>query len=272
MRDLLLPLTRPYARPASFEYAAWLSAEFHAPLTGLYVVQAFLGGPAFDSPAMVADAVDFLLAQRRAAVEGDAPFNDWAQRRGLEGHRWQAVEAPFAKTVAAAADWHDLIVLEADQGNECADVTALGQVALTCRRPCVIVRSDAVFAPPRRIAVAWNASAECVRAVRSSLELLLRADEVIVLGDVDRSRPRCCVEPPGGIVAYLRAKGVAVGPDRRRIDADAAGESLARAAADVGADLLVMGAYGHHRISEWMLGGATRHLLQQCPLPLLVQH
>lgn len=272
MHDVLLPLTRPYARPASFEYAAWLSAEFQAPLTALYVIQAFLGGPVFDSPAVVADAIDFLLEQRRAAGEGGAPFNEWAQRRGLAAHRWQAVEAPFARTVAAAANWHDVVVLEADEGNECADVAALGQVVLTCRRPCVVVRSDAVFEPPRRIAVAWNASAECIRAIRSSLDLLQRADEVIVLGDVGHSRPRGCVEPPGGIIDYLRAKGVALGLDRHRIDADAAGESLARAAADIGADLLVMGAYGHNRVSEWMLGGATRHLLQHCPLPLLLQH
>lgn len=272
MRDLLLPVTRAYARPASFEYAAWLSAEFEAPLTALYVIQAFLGGPAFDSPAVVADAIDFLVEQRRAAGEGEAAFADWARRRGLAGYRWQSAEASFAKTVATAADWHDLVVLEADQGNECADASALGQVVLTCRRPCLVVRSDAVFAPPRRIALAWNASAECIRAIRSALGLLQRAEEVIVLGDAGLSRTRGCGDPPGGIAAYLEAKGVALSASGHRIDADAAGESLARAAVDAGADLLVMGAYGHNRISEWILGGATRHLLQHSALPVFLQH
>ena len=226
------------------------------------MIQAFLGGPVFDSPAVISDAIEFLREQRRAAGEGGAAFADWAQRRGLEGYHWQSAEAPFARTVAAAADWHDLVVLEADEGNECADVTALGQLVLSCRRPCLVVRSDAVFAPPRRIALAWNASAECIRAVRSSLDLLQRASEVILLGDVGRSRPRGCGDPPGGITAYLESKQVTLSSSRHRIDPDAAGESLARAAADAGADLLVMGAYGHNRISEWMLGGATRHLLQ----------
>lgn len=272
MRDLLLPLTSAYARPASFEYAAWLSAEFDAPLTALYVIQAFLGGPAFDSPAVISDAIEYVRDQRRAASEGGTVFAEWAQRRGLDGHRWHAVEAPFARTVAAAADWHDLVVLDADEGNECADVTTLGQIVLTCRRPCLIVRSDAVFTPPRRIAVAWNASAECIRAVRSALGLLQRAEEVIVLGDVGLVRARGCSDPPGGIAAYLESKGVPVSSSRHRIDAAAAGESLASAAADVGADLLVMGAYGHSRISEWILGGATRHLLQHGPLPLFMQH
>lgn len=272
MRDLLLPITRAYARPASFDYAAWLSAEFKAPLTALYVIQAFLGGPVFDSPAVISDAIEFLREQRRAAGEGSAAFADWAQRRGLDGYRWQAVEAPYERTVAAAADWHDLVVLEADEGNECADVTTLGQLVLTCRRPCLVVRSAAVFAPPRRIALAWNGSAECIRAVRSSLDLLQRAEEVIVLGDVGQSRPRGCGSPPGGISAYLESKNVPLSASRHRIDSDAAGESLARAAADAGADLLVMGAYGHNRLSEWMLGGATRHLLQHSALPLFLQH
>lgn len=272
MRDLLLPITRAYARPASFEYAAWLSAEFDAPLTALYVIQAFLGGPVFDSPAVLSDAIEYIREQRRAAGEGGAAFAEWAQRRGLDGYRWQAVEAPFARTVAAAADWHDVVVLEADEGNECADATALGQLVLTGRRPCLVVRGDAVFVPPRRIALAWNASAECIRAVRSALGLLQRAEEVVVLGDVGLSRARDCGDPPGGIAAYLESKGVPVSSGRRRIDAGAAGESLASAAADVGADLLVMGAYGHSRISEWILGGATRHLLQHVPLPLFMQH
>lgn len=272
MRDLLLPLTRAYARPASFDYAAWLSTEFDASLTALYVIQAFLGGPVFDSPGVISDAIEFLREQRRAASEGGAAFTDWAQRRGLDGYRWQAVEAPFARTVAAAADWHDLVVLEADEDNECADVTALGQLVLTCRRPCLVVRSDAAFVPPRRIALAWNASAECVRAVRSALDLLQRAEEVIVLGDAGLSRPHGCGDPPGGIAAYLESKGVPLGSSRYRIDADTAGESLARAASDAGADLLVMGAYGHSRISEWVLGGATRHLLRHSAMPLWLQH
>lgn len=272
MRDLLLPFTRAYARPTSFDYAAWLSAEFDASLTALYVIQPFLGGPVFDSPAVIADAVDFLLEQRRAAGEGGAAFAEWAQQRGLSGYRWQAIEAPFAKTVAAAADWHDLVVLEADEDDECSDVTALGQVVLTCRRPCLVVRRDTAFALPRRIALAWNASAECIRAVRSALNLLQRAEEVVVLGDVGLSRSRGCGDPPGGIAAYLESKGITVSSSRHRIDADVSGESLASAAADVGADLLIMGAYGHSRVSEWMLGGATRHLLQHVPLPLFMQH
>lgn len=272
MRDLLLPLVRAHARPASFEYAAWLSAEFGAPLTALYVIQAFLDGPVVDSPAVLSDAIEHIREQRRAAGEGGAAFAEWAQRRGLAGYRWQAVEAPFVKTVAAAADWHDLVVLDAEEGNECADATALGQLVLACRRPCLVVRSDAVFAAPRRIAVAWNASAECIRAVRSALGLLQRAEDVIVLGDAGLSRPRDSGDPPVGIAGYLKSRNVPVSSSRYRIDTDAAGESLARAAADAGADLLVMGAYGHSRISEWILGGATRHLLQHSPLPLFMQH
>lgn len=272
MHDLLLPLTRAYARPTSFDYAAWLSAQFEAPLTALYVIQPFLGGPVFDSPAVIADAIEFLVDQRRAAGEGDVAFGEWARRRGLEGYRWQAAEAAFARTVAAAADWHDLVVLEADEGNECADVTTLGQVVLTCRRPCLIVRSETVFAPPRRIALAWNASAECIRAIRSALGLLQRADEVILLGDAGRARTRGRGDPSGGIEGYLESKDIRLSRGRHRIDADAAGESLARAADDAGADLLVMGAYGHNRFSEWILGGATRHLLQRSALPLFLQH
>ncbi|MDC8011672.1 universal stress protein [Tahibacter soli] len=268
MQDILLPLTDAYDRNAACVYAAELAAGLGASLTALYAVQPFLGGPAFNSPGVIAEAVGYLLEQRKAAVEGAAPFLDWAQRRGVARALWETSDAPFARAVAAAASWHDIVVLQADADTETGRAAMLGEVLLTCGRPCIVVRG-AASAPPRRIAVAWNGSVECVRAVQSSLGLLLRADEVVLL----QSEPseRTASQLPR-IDTYLKRHGVRPTYHPHKIGDRTPGESLLQAAQAAGADLMVMGAYGHSRFSEWVLGGATRHVLEEARLPVYLRH
>jgi nucleotide-binding universal stress UspA family protein len=267
MRDILIPLTDAYDRGAALIHASELAAGCGASLTALYAVQPFLGGPEFNAPGVVAEAVGYLLAQRRAATEGAAPFLEWTRRQGVASARWEASEAPFAHAVAALSNWYDVVVLQADADTETGSAATLGQVLLTCGRPCIVVRY-AASAPPRRIALAWNGSVECVRAMRSSLALLQRADEVFVL----QGEPSAHPAPKRNIVGYLEAHGVRVMPHARRIDDRSPGESLLLTADVVGADMLVMGAYGHSRFSEWVFGGATRHVLENAKIPLFMRH
>lgn len=266
MRDFLIPLVDPYRRDAAVAYAADLAVRFDASLTALYAVQPFVGGPEFNSPAVIAEAVGYLLAQRRAVTEGAAPFVDWAQRRGVPSARWESSDAVFAHAVASISNWYDVVVLQAEAGAEAGGAATLGEILLTCGRPCIVVRNEAA-ASLRCIAVAWNGSVECVRAVRSSLELLQQADEVLILrSDISQAPAARSID------RYLERHGVRVVPNAPRIDDRAPGETLLLAADAVGADLLVMGAYGHSRFSEWVFGGATRHVLEHARLPLFLRH
>lgn len=117
------------------------------------------------------------------------------------------------------------------------------------------------------VLVAWKETREAARTVSCSLPWLQRARQVHVIAygeGVDDSLRE--------LERYLTAQGVSAtlqtgGADERDI-----GNALLSRAADVSADLLVMGSYGHSRAHEWVLGGATRTILQTMTLPVLMSH
>ena len=121
--------------------------------------------------------------------------------------------------------------------------------------------------------MAWNGSAQSAAALRKALPLLRRAEQVTVL--LGRSRaafPSSMRVPDLDVVTYLRRQGVAVTAKELDIsDAEAGAEILKRAEAKK-ADLIVMGAFGRSRFREWILGGATRHVLEHMTVPVFMAH
>jgi nucleotide-binding universal stress UspA family protein len=125
----------------------------------------------------------------------------------------------------------------------------------------------------RNVLVAWNASNEATRAITDALPLLKRAKTVTVLvvnpshGFAEHGQV-----PGADIALYLARHGVnaEVSCDEN-VEADI-GEWLLSRAADLGSDLIVMGAYGHRRLREWALGGATRTLAGEMTVPVLMSH
>jgi len=123
------------------------------------------------------------------------------------------------------------------------------------------------------VLIAWKPSPEAARAVTAALPLLQRARRVhLALWD-DAQTPGSA--EPQAIERYLANHGITptlhrdalTGPEAHRV-----GELLLSLAADVQADLLVMGCYSHGRAREWVLGGATRTVLQSMTLPVLMVH
>lgn len=142
------------------------------------------------------------------------------------------------------------------------------------------VASAGAPAPARHILVAWNASREAGRAVQDALPLLRRADSVTLAIFDPASHPGLYGTPPGSAVqAWLARHGV---PARVLLETGAAagllqrpadiGERLLALAGQHGCDLLVMGAYGHSRFRETLLGGVTRTILDGMTLPVLMAH
>lgn len=120
-----------------------------------------------------------------------------------------------------------------------------------------------------RVLVAWKPSAEAARAVTAALPFLQRARQVhLALWD----EPGESDGAPLAIEAYLRHHGVAASVHRGGRPTRELGELLLSLAADVQADLLVMGCYGHGRAREWVLGGVTRTVLRSMTLPVLMTH
>lgn len=124
---------------------------------------------------------------------------------------------------------------------------------------------------PRRVLVAWDARIEASRAVREALELLAAADEVrLVLVDPVAGEKAHGAEPGADIAAYLARHGIKVVVDRVPSEGHPVADVLRRRAMDFDAEMLVMGAYGHSRFRERLLGGVTRSMLDEVPLPLFM--
>jgi nucleotide-binding universal stress UspA family protein len=142
------------------------------------------------------------------------------------------------------------------------------EVAIGSRTPVLAVPADLAQLDPYAPAlVAWNGSTQCANALRWSLPMLRMAKRVHVLTVADRLVPY-----PSDVAArYLSRHGIE--PELlQRPPADDVASAIVAAARELGAGLLVMGAYGHSRLREWILGGVTRTLVPGAPLPLLLAH
>lgn len=139
--------------------------------------------------------------------------------------------------------------------------------------PVLVLPENVVANPePETILIGWNESAEAMNAVRAALPLLRKAARVRVTV-IDPPRHGQDRSDPGGPLSiFLARHGV-------KAEIDVLGKSLPRVcdvllrhAEDKNADLIVMGAYGHSRFREAILGGATRDMLESATLPVLMMH
>lgn len=178
--------------------------------------------------------------------------------------------------VAQRARFADLVILPRPYGpNQGAEAEAVIEAALFEGHAPVLVLPDsgAGRAPnPRRVAIAWNQSAEAMAAVRQALPILKAADLVsIVVIDPPQHGPER--SDPGGMLCQMlvrhgvKAEVTVLARTLPRIS-----DVLARHVRDMNADLLVMGAYGHSRFREAILGGATRNMLEKAEVPVLMAH
>jgi nucleotide-binding universal stress UspA family protein len=218
-------------------------------------------------------------------AEQDAKEIETAVRRAIASQpptlRW-TVEAAVTQLgaltdiVAQRARFADLVVMPRPYGaNQGPEAEAAVEAALFEGRAPVLVLPDAGAGratTPRRAVIAWNQSAEAMTAVRKALPMLKQADLVnIAVIDPPQHGPER--SDPGGMLCQMlvrhgvRAEVSVLARTLPRIS-----DILARHVRDQNADLLVMGAYGHSRFREAILGGATRNMLEQAEVPVLMAH
>jgi nucleotide-binding universal stress UspA family protein len=124
---------------------------------------------------------------------------------------------------------------------------------------------------PERVMVAWDSRIEASRAVREALPILKGAQEVrLVLVDPEESEAAHGQEPGADAALYLARHGVRVGVDRLPGSGRPVADVLGRHAGDMGAQMIVMGAYGHSRLRQRILGGVTRSMIENPPLPIFM--
>lgn len=140
---------------------------------------------------------------------------------------------------------------------------------LGCGRPLLLVPKDGPAEIGRSVAVAWNGSAESARAVAGAMPFLKKAEVVHVL----TAETSVTSAATGRRIAdYLTWHGVTSQLTILKPASDPVGKTLNDRAAEIGADLLIMGGYGHSRMREMILGGVTRYMLSHAGLPVLMAH
>ncbi len=124
---------------------------------------------------------------------------------------------------------------------------------------------------PQQIMIASDGSVEALRAMRAAVELISDECEVRVVM-VDPQPFKVGEEPGADEATYLSRHGAKVTVDRIPSSGASVSEALAKHAKDQGAELLVMGGYGHSRLRERLFGGVTKSILNAPPIPVLLMH
>jgi len=256
------------------EFAGVLAQEYEAHLTGVFMRPA----PALTPPEMFArgTGIPSVIETRQAEVEGieanhRAVFDDIVRRNAL-GAEWRSVPY-FSGDAGVHARYADLaVVARPDPARQTAGPPGLVEsLVLTSGRPVIVLPPRSTASRLGRIEVGWNAGREAVRAVADALPLLVRAAAVeVLIIDPERSRGDHGQEPGADIARYLARHGAKVDIRRLSSDGEDVGRLLLSQAAAFGADLLVMGAYGHARLNELIFGGVTRTALHDAGLPVLM--
>jgi nucleotide-binding universal stress UspA family protein len=273
LKDLLVIVDNDPACPARVEIARRLAEKHEAHLTGLHAMPRPV--PLYtDMP--VPQAVETAQWQdlQAAAARAEALFH--AGTRGTTARtEWRVAEGHVIEVASVHARYADLTVLgqgiDIGQASAALDVLP-AELALAVGRPLLMVPRYGTFPTVgEHVLVAWNGSREATRAVHDALPLLQRAKVVTVLSidPEDTGEPRM---PGGDIALHLSRHGVPVQTAAVKGADIAVGDLLLSYAADHGIDLIVMGAYGHTRLREMILGGATRDLLRSMTVPVLLSH
>jgi nucleotide-binding universal stress UspA family protein len=282
IKDLLVHLDASPQSSARLALGVELALRQGAHLTGLYALEPpdmslFYGDPGgFVDAAWVQEMITRLedtARQRAAKVEQN--FSERLRRDDVKGE-WRLAEGIAAETVALHTRYADLAILGQRRPED--SLISTGNVAATAMlssgRPVLIVPYVGTFAGVgRKVLVGWKATREAARAVNDAMPLLQKAEIVKVLA----------INPDLGIDGEgdLPAADVALHLARHGIKAEAAhtvaadvpeGDILLNEAADMDADLIVVGGYGHSRAREFFFGGVTRSLLSSMTVPVLFSH
>lgn len=214
-------------------------------------------------------------------ARGDAERTEDAARQAMSGRalRW-ALEAGVAQIgtighlVGQRARFADLVVLPKPYGEDrnLADEAVLEAALFNGHAPVLVIPDQDAKSLPQRTVLAWNESAEAMGAIRAALPLLLQSETTNIV-IIDPPRHSADRSDPGGLLSQMLARhgvraeiSVIAGTMPRTADV------LARHVQDQNADLLVMGAYGHSRFRESILGGATRDMLESATTPVFMKH
>ncbi|MBY4866519.1 universal stress protein [Burkholderia sp. Bp9017] len=259
------------------EFALRLARRFGAHLTGLFAVYT----PEPHSFYVMAGSADYFRAhreqrdERRAALE--RLFHAETARAKVRA-AWVHADERANAAVPRAARLADLVIAGQSDPNDpetYIDDQFTENLVLSAGRPVLFLPYTGEFPSiGERVFVAWDGSREATRAAHDAIPFLAHAKRTTVAAVVDGDSQAATLHIPAADAALMLARHA---HDVTVLDIDtgtgpAVGDTLLSRAYETGSDLLVMGAYGHPRWRELVMGGATRTVLASMTMPVLMSH
>lgn len=277
-QTILVSLNDRKRASAVLATALQIAAKCDAHLIGLYVIP-----PLQIYPGVMAYIPEQVIESQRQYQRDEADkvrqlFEKAVAKEDIVAE-WRAPETSFstiANTVVEHARCADLVVVSqsgsAADGMERAGIAE--HVMLESGRPVLIVPEAGTFKQTGEyVLVAWNGGREAARAVFDALPMLRMAKQVKVLWiDPKEGNDHNIAVAGSELATALARHGVNVEAAHSSTNGTDVGNELLSWAADYGSDLLVMGGYGHSRFREFVLGGATRRIMQSMTVPVLMSH
>ena len=277
-KTILAHFTNEKRATELLKVAVMLARKNGAHLIGLFVIPEVWINPAVAMEVPVEILASRKKIYREEAARIEALFNKATSAEGLSAE-WRIAQSPtpsIANIVIEQGQEADLIVI--GQADSATDDDYSGEVPrmvlMECGRPVLIVPHKGSFKSVGEfVAVGWNGTREASRATFDALPFLESAKEVQLH----------CVNPEkqegkngqlvgAELAATLARHGVNVTVENISESKRAVGDELLSYAGQKGADLLVMGGYGHSRSREFIFGGATKYILEHMTIPVLMSH
>ena len=281
MKNLLVAVEQSRALPSVFKTAHLIAQAFDSYIEGFYLlpsIDVLLGAEGMGAALSAAESIERETRQR--SEEARQKFLDFVQSHHipLSGPAnedtgvtagWRLEEAPGEGPVGSRGRLFDLIVVGRPiEGEPTPTISMLETALFDSGRPVLLAPPTAPPAIGKNIVIAWNASTESARTVALAMPLLARAESVRILTIEGGT-----VAGPGpdDLATMLQHHGIAA---TALTAAPKTGESVGQAILSettaLGADLLVKGAYTHSRLRQMIFGGATRHLIYNADLPVMM--
>jgi nucleotide-binding universal stress UspA family protein len=253
LKDILVHVDATQAGRNRLQLAADLAKRFEAYLTGVFA----LPPPDVTVPPDVGDAAEeeFAMTLKREQVRGE-----WHKDRGIA-----------ARIVVKRAEAADLVIVGQYDAARPGGIATPEDVVLSCGRPVLLVPYAGKFANVgENVLVAWTETKEAARALHDALPLMTMNKSLVLLTIEEKSRAAEGPEPD--LVAHLARHGLGAKREIERTEVLDPADAILSRAADLGADMIVMGGYGHSRLREMIIGGTTRDILDHMTVPVLMSH
>ena len=273
--DIAVCVNDTETRADAILVASELANAFDARLTAYYVQLDEAEILRWSGPESLAITRHFLNSQNDDEDKAKAIFDGVVNAADCRS-RWRKIyhsEEPFRQLLCS-----DLIVIEQPRERHAryySDEEFISRMILSTRLPVLVVPEG--WSPKKtglRVLIGWNESAPAMAAVQGAVPLLARAESVHILSIWLPSKPAHKGQNHPDLAGYLENKGINSRMHQCSIKEEhvSAESLLLEFAAEQQCDLIVIGGYGHSRYREIILGGVTRYLLKNSPLPVLLAH